>query len=276
MKTRFLILILITAALALTFAGCSSNKPIAPKQDGIPLKMGPTTTYPNLSVPAWILYPEKGLKAIGVAQDSPAAKTDFAASAEYNAKLTLALAKPVFKFDTEAYLKAIAFPADSLVLDKITLTPVSPDKETISALPELKLKAETILSGYRFVLLSQDEVAINYDPVTISAALLPSWCRKLDAYPENEFYYAVGVAEDADLVTAWQKARDKAAEKLAYARLRKAAEEIAGSQDMDEKLRLADSALLNLDMSFTKNYFYYKTVDGKGSYVAFRQLQMNN
>ncbi len=31
MKTRFLILILITAALALTFAGCSSNKPIAPK-----------------------------------------------------------------------------------------------------------------------------------------------------------------------------------------------------------------------------------------------------
>jgi hypothetical protein len=271
---KMMYLVLVTAIMAtLALTACSHNKPVPVKQEGYQLPTNSKTTFTVLELPAWIAFSPAGETAIGIAPETGTKKTDYTALAKEFAALALAKNHGSFIVDKPA----VAEMADRSEAELKTANFGTLVKGESIALKQtnagLNLLSQTECQGYKICLFSSEKPSVNNDIIRVSADRTPDWCRTLEPTVDEEFVYAIGSGENANLAEAWKTAQDEALQNLANYKLLNAMPRLRAAKDQDSRMQMLDKITSYSGTSFAKTWFFNKQVNGKSSYNVFIMLK---
>jgi len=270
-KTKLNIFLMLI--MSLSFVSCARNIQEKPQPDGIPLKTVSQTTYYNLDVPAWLLFPPEMETAIGIALDSEKKKPLPAEIAKIQAAESISRNNGTFLVDysdVKAYLEQSAANTQPVDL-KIELN--YNQDYSIKTANELKPLAETGLNGYKLFLFGTELPKLNNDIIQVSASKIPDWCKKQTAYEDGDYIYAVGTAAETDLISAWNNAHTNALTQLAKFRLLNAVSSNEIKADEEKMKQAIDDTNKDFKAVFTKTWLYHKQVNSVPSYNVFIMLK---
>jgi len=273
MTAKRLMNLTLLVILAISLISCSQNKKTEPVSDGYKLPTLSKTTYPLISLPAWLLIMPEGDNAIGIAWDTPKKPKSVLNSTREFAAVSLSRNKSSFIVDKSAVINyAEQKEIDTTGADFNVV--VSADTSYLNyADRNLKSFAETAFHGYKVILYGVDKPEINPEIVQTSVANVPNWCKGIDTYEDGDYIYTVGYAQEVSLIDSWKNAQADGLRKLAQYRLMNVIASVRSTDDWTKKMLLIETVTKNPDTAISKTWLFQKIVNNASSYSVFLLLK---